>query len=690
MRTPLRYRQFLVPFALALCSVASAQSVGISTNAAVPNTNAILDIDASALGTKRGLLIPRMTAAQRLAIPITAADNGLLVYQLDTGAVNLPQNQRGFWFYDALITSWVHLSNVKRGWTLNGNNVANITGGFAEYLGSYTGSPNKNLLFRTVLAPANPAMQMGYNLMDYKSGFVGLGTPAPAVERVEVNGAIHFTKNATPAANITTPNEGAIRYGTIDGLASSASNLNWHWGTLDTMGTLYWGRMENAENFVTPPQPYAKDTLLCLGTTGDAYRGYLSTPAVTQTLASPANVYSPFATNFLSTAKGDYRVQYMYRNSELQAAGICFPATITAIAFFCLDQETMANPGPPIFPTYMDGEIRAGAPGDPAITGQGTTPYYGANNTTPYMDEVTRSSAPKCSFSSLTPGPGWVNFVLSPPVVLAAGQHLIVDVNWSRNLAVGMGPKVELEDPGFNCTKWVVKTSTTGTLASRGLLDDQPISPPTATITPVNINPHQRRPVTRFTANIKTAAQVASAANYVQYEGGMMIGSPAWVSSTTFRGPGTIKAQNGIYDAGVLLSDHVFDRYYDGQVKAQDTQAAQGYAYIGLDQLRQRLEKDRHLPNMPSRSEWESKGGASLGSITTGLWETVENQALYITQLEKDLNSMEELSFGKSLTPDEAQRLIAEIQGSKRLSEAQKLHLVDAVNEKANAQKAKP
>ncbi len=77
MRTPLRYRQFLVPFALALCSVASAQSVGISTNAAVPNTNAILDIDASALGTKRGLLIPRMTAAQRLAIPITAADNAV-------------------------------------------------------------------------------------------------------------------------------------------------------------------------------------------------------------------------------------------------------------------------------------------------------------------------------------------------------------------------------------------------------------------------------------------------------------------------------------------------------------------------------------------------------------------------------------------------------------------------------------
>jgi hypothetical protein len=676
MRTPLRYRHFLSVFALALSTLANAQSIGISANGAVPNPSALLDIDASSLGTKRGFFIPRMTAAQRLAIPVTAADNGLLVYQTDTGAVNVPQNQRGFWYYDVLTPGWIHLSNVKRGWSTTGNTVAS-----GEYLGSYTNSPNRNLVFRTVPSPANPSMQMGYNLMDYKSGFVGLGTPAPAVERLEVNGAIRLQKNTTPAANITTPNEGTIRYGTLDGLAPSTTNLNWHWGTLDTAGTLYWARMENAENFVTPPQPYAKDTLKCMGNTGDAFRGKLSTPSVTQTIASPANVYSPFATNFNNTGKGDYRVQYMYRNSELQAAGLCFPATITAIAFFCLDQENLANPGPPIFPTTIDGEVRGGPPGDPAITGQGTTPYFGANNTVPYMDEVTRSSAPKGTFSALTVGPGWMNFPLTTPIVLGVGQHLIIDINWSRNIATGVGARVELEDPGFNCTKWVIKYPTPGTPATRALLDDGPIA--NGTITPTSINPHNWRPVTRFTGNIKTAALVASQANYIQYDGGLMIGSPAWVAGAQFNGPGTIKVQNGIYDGGVLLSDHVFDRYFDGQVKPQDTQAAQGYAYIGLDQLRKRLEQDRHLPNMPSRSEWEARGGASLGTITTGLWETVENQALYITQLEKDLSSLEELSFGQTLTPEEARRLTAEIQGSKRLSEAQKLHLIDAVNEKA-------
>ncbi|MBK9061073.1 MAG: hypothetical protein IPL81_14820 [Flavobacteriales bacterium] len=88
---------------------------------------------------------------------------------------------------------------------------------------------------------------------------------------------------------------------------------------------------------------------------------------------------------------------------------------------------------------------------------------------------------------------------------------------------------------------------------------------------------------------------------------------------------------------------------------------------------------------MPSRTEWEAKDGASLGTVTTGLWETVEDQALYITQLEKDLRSLEEMAFGTDMSPQEAQRLITEVQSSKRLSEAQKLHLIDALNEKATS-----
>jgi hypothetical protein len=680
MRKPLRFRHFLALATLLLSAVATAQSVGINVNGAAPDPNAILDISSAALNgsslqPKRGLLVPRMTAAQRLAIPVTAADNGLLVYQTDTGSVNIPENQRGFWYYDGTASQWLHMSSVRRGWNMRGNTVTNITGALAEFVGTTVGSPNINLVFRTAPAPANPAMQMGYELFTYKSGFVGLGTAAPATERLEVEGAIHFATNSVPAANITTPNEGAIRYGTLTGSAPSSSNLKWHWGTLDTMATPYWARLENAENHVTPPQPYAKDTMECLGATGDAFRGGLSSPSVTQTTSTPANIYSPFPTNFDQTKKGDFRVQYLYRSSELEAAGFCFPATITAFAFYCLDQENMTNISG--LPTSIDGEIRMGIPTQPSMIAQGTTPYFNAGVT---MDDGIRGSVIRGTFNNLTPGPGWINFTLTTPITLNAGQHLIIDINWSRDISLGVGPQVELEDPGFNCTKWILKVPGGGTAASRGLLDDFPVTPSGSTVSPND--PHSKRPVTRFTTNIKSPSVVPGNANYIQYDGGLMIGSPTWLATATYRGPGTIKVENGLYDAGVLLSDHVFDRYFDGTVRPEDAQAAQGYSYVGLDQLRQQLERDRHLPNMPSRAQWEARGGESLGKLATGLWETVENQGLYIAQLEKDLSSLEEISFGKTLDRQEADRLIAEIQASKRLSEAQKLHLVDAVNEK--------
>jgi uncharacterized protein (TIGR02145 family) len=69
--------------------------VGIGTVS--PASSSLLDIES----TTKGLLIPRMTQAERLLI-VTAA-NGLLVYQTDV----VP----GFYYYDSTITDWQLLSN---------------------------------------------------------------------------------------------------------------------------------------------------------------------------------------------------------------------------------------------------------------------------------------------------------------------------------------------------------------------------------------------------------------------------------------------------------------------------------------------------------------------------------------------------------------------------------------------------
>lgn len=69
----------------------SGGNVGIGTT--TPNTNAILDMNS----TTKGILIPRMTTAQRNAIPATA---GLMVYDTDTD---------GFWFHNG--TAWFDLNS---------------------------------------------------------------------------------------------------------------------------------------------------------------------------------------------------------------------------------------------------------------------------------------------------------------------------------------------------------------------------------------------------------------------------------------------------------------------------------------------------------------------------------------------------------------------------------------------------
>lgn len=685
MPIPLRQRLLSALAAAALCTAATAQNVGINVTGATPNAAAVLDIDAAtsvSTVVSRGLLIPRMTGAQRAAIPVTAADDALLVYQTDLGGTQDTTNARGLWYYDAPATTWRHLSAVRTSWRLRGNSVA--TNG-AEFFGTLPTLPgNKNLVFRSVPPPANPAMQMGYAVTNYQQGFVGLGTAAPATERLEVEGAIHFATNSINTIPAS-PKEGTIRYGTLTGAAPSTTDHKWHWGSLDTTGNIYWGRLENAENFITPPKPYAKDTLKCLGATGNTTVGQLSSPPVTNTASAPCNYYSPFATNSLPTSdQPEFRVQYLYHYQDLVDAGICFPATITAFAFFCLDQETLTNSNPPFTnpATSIQGEIRGGA-ATGSLTGPGA--YFGDNNTSSWMDNNIRVSPAIATFNNLVPGPGWVNFPLTTPINLVAGNNLILDIIWVRSQGLGAGPRVELMTTTNNTVKWVSRTGISGSMADARLLADNP----TYGYVPTsgNIDGHKRRPVTRFTGTIKSPGIVAASANYLQYDGGVMIGSPAWANAaTTYSGPGTVKAEKGVYDGSLLLSDHVFDRYFDGAPAPQDAQASQGYAYVGLPQLREALARDRHLPNMPSRQEWEAAGGASLGRIATGLWESLEDQSLYITQLEQDLSALEELCFGNSLQPAEAEKLIAGISASKRLSEAQKLHLVEAIHAKTQPQ----
>ena len=98
------YKILLISIFIGLASTTFAQ-VGINTDGSDPDASSILDLKS----TDKGLLIPRMTAAERAAIVSPA--EGLMVYQTDATG-----NGKGFYYHNG--TSWIYITN-------DGNSVPN-------------------------------------------------------------------------------------------------------------------------------------------------------------------------------------------------------------------------------------------------------------------------------------------------------------------------------------------------------------------------------------------------------------------------------------------------------------------------------------------------------------------------------------------------------------------------------------
>ena len=109
----------------------AAQNVGINATGAAPHPSAMLDVSA----TNKGMLVPRMTAAQRIAIASPAT--GLLVFDTDNTS---------FWFYNG--TVWTNLSAAASGsyWALNGGSLFNNNAG---NVGIGTNTPVSLLTIKT-------------------------------------------------------------------------------------------------------------------------------------------------------------------------------------------------------------------------------------------------------------------------------------------------------------------------------------------------------------------------------------------------------------------------------------------------------------------------------------------------------------------------------------------------------------
>lgn len=75
------------------------------------------------------------------------------------------------------------------------------------------------------------------------------------------------------------------------------------------------------------------------------------------------------------------------------------------------------------------------------------------------------------------------------------------------------------------------------------------------------------------------------------------------------------------------------------------------YALLPMKEFRDYIHTERHLPGIPSATEVEAKGGVEVGDLQVRMLRALEEQALYILQLEERLQAaeqrIEDLNRGK-------------------------------------------
>ena len=135
---------------------------GIGTSA--PNASAKLEI----ASTDKGLLIPRMTKAQREAITLSTAANGLMVYQTDDLA--------GF-YVNTSATTTISWTRVNANWTRTGNDIA-YTAGNISTTGALTGGTASTL---SGFAANVTSIYDNYSITSADNGKVIQSTSASAI-----------------------------------------------------------------------------------------------------------------------------------------------------------------------------------------------------------------------------------------------------------------------------------------------------------------------------------------------------------------------------------------------------------------------------------------------------------------------------------------------------------------------------
>ncbi len=700
---PLRIMRLSLLLLAALPGALSAQNIAINATGAAAATQAMLDVSS----TTKGMLAPRMTAAQRTAIAAPA--QGLTVYQVDA--------PKGFYYFQG---TWQYIgAGGGVSWDLTGNTMPTSTDPNTNFLGATNAQP---LIFRT-----NNVERMRILATN---GYLGVGTTTPT-ERLDVNGGLRIFSDLTTTGTTGTgtySNMAAANSNFVHSLTNQAGALMYqHWpyrvGTSagawpgDTvMWAGHWGNVSNTAasalpgSAPAPPHPGGWQRLgndynevvraaadpwthpagtLC-ASPGGFTRPEAGHPSAGTSLNN-TQLVSPFG---MTTQQSLSRQQYLFLASEMNLElsntlrGLCSNEPIDTISFFISSTTTKT------YATF-------------SITVKNVPTSFTA------MNALLSASDPLagCLFATnytLPISSGWVHFPLTTAFRWDGASNVVVEFAARMGPAPSAAASVAVYTPvaGVNrtytihrpapCAGQVGTSANCGGAANvAGNMTLASCTPPAATASTSGTS--QTRPVIRFGGRIATQDPAITTAGtggrYLQYPGGFLVetvsGTLPWGRKMTapynFKGPGTLVAQRGVFDSGTRLNDHVFDRAFDGRVHPDDAADMGGQRNLNMEEMAAHTRTERHLPTMKGRAEWNAEGGFALGDLTNQLWTTTETHALYLTDLHDRLNTLEVLTNGRPLNGAEAVQARTDLLRMRTLTDAEKALLVRSLTERTTS-----
>lgn len=672
-------KALLLPLAAMLSMPLHAQ-VAINTNGAPPAGNAMLDIQS----LTRGLLVPRVNNLGRSGMTMAGVPNGMIVYQTDS----VTSNPKGFYYYDASTppVGWRHLP-FERAWKLGGN--AGTTTN--DFIGTIN---NKPLVFRISDQDRGRITETGLLQLyagSYPAGSFNQETSSIQSELVYVQGAVKLSGNAT----VMPPAGSNINAGTIVFVPPTGGTPGSFQGYVHNTGTGAvdgWRQLDN--NFYE--RKYQQRSTQEGGCADPSSSTDVTTTPRPWPIPGPISGFGTFSASSASspyfTLWEDSRRQYLFLSSDLNAAGICpGPSNpIRAIAFYAttpgsgsgrihflrisMKNTTMANTNTfddnglqlfslPGFPTngvgYTDGnlhnqgyQVGSGwnihAPD--ANTGNANFVWSGQNLLLDAAIDNQEWNAPSIRNAGVQSySTNYISMITS--YCDACGHSTGGSCLWSTAPPAGYtypptNPTNGFQGTNANAVGWGYVggwflTNNTNTITCDGTYGYTGGGSPTRT---------QALPRVAFLAKYIGGGMAMDVGSYITANEGLMVGSAAWATAPgNYRGPGTLNAQRSVYSDNTLLTDYVFDLYYDGKAKPEDAKGANNYQRVPLKELPNYVERERRLPNVDGREAWQRNGPASLDQLTNQLWIAVEDQALYIQELNQRADALRQYLLDKKL-----------------------------------------